>query len=103
MLTYIRWLSTRAVRKGYRGCVLEQMLPIVREADERVVHSLPPERRMATRSVGSVTSGLPRKIHPPNLSPKAMVFAAIRGLTATAFIAPPIVFAADSNNGYRGE
>jgi hypothetical protein len=57
---------------------------------------------MATRSAGSVTPGLPRKIHPPNLLPKGTVCAAIRGLAATAFIAPPIVFAVDSNNG-RGE
>jgi len=54
------------------------MLPIVREADERVVHSLPPEDvwPRAARA-GSVTHGLPRKIHPPNLLPKGTVCAAI--------------------------
>ena len=56
---------------------------------------------MAARSAGSVTPGLPRKIHSPNLLPKATVFAAIKGLTATASIALPIVFAVDSNNGIQ--
>jgi hypothetical protein len=59
VLTYICWLSTRAVRKGYRGCVLEQMLPTVREADERVVHSLPHGTPVVRTSPSLAQSGIP--------------------------------------------
>src|SRR3979411_1161281 len=58
---------------------------------------------MAARSTGGVTPGLPRKIRPPNPPPKATVFAAIRGLTATAFIGLPIFLLSIRTMGYRGE
>jgi len=62
---------------------------------------------MAARSASSVTAGLPRKIHPPNLLPKATVCAAIRATSRTSrnslYRANPLFLLSIRIMGYRGE